>query len=531
MQADIVFHNARIVDGAGTPWFRGDVAVADGCIMAMGLLGPDVQAKTVVDAKDRYLMPGFIDPHTHSDFVLLAHPNATGKLVQGVTTQGIGQCGYSGAPVADESYGKYSEYNGFIRAGVEPDWNWRSFSQWLDRLESLPLGTNIRSFVGHATIYTAVAGFTYHQPSAAELTAMTELVRTAMDEGACGLTSGLIYPPGMNCSPEEICAVAAGLREKRGLYESHLRNESWDLLKCVKETIEVGRRNGIPVQISHHKACGVKNFGLLRKSLELIDQARDEGVDVTFNQYPYTAASTTLRAILPAWALEGGVESVCKRLGDRNIRDRITREILAEEFEWENYYQNSSGADGIILLYFSSTPEVEGKTLAEAARLMGKDDPLEAAYDLIVDNRGVDTTAFVMMTEDDVLCGLRHPAGTVGSDSIPSPEGAKAHPRLAGTFPRVLDYYVKQKKALRLEEAVRRMTSVNARRLGIMDRGVIAPGLAADLVLVDMDRIVDNATFANPQGTPEGIDLVMVNGAIAVEDGEVLSAGAGRVLR
>lgn len=531
MQADTVIRNARIVDGTGTPWFRGDVAITNGRIAMVGQLSPHVQAAKIIDAKDRYLTPGFIDTHTHSDFVLLDYPGADGKLAQGVTTQCLGHCGYSGAPVTDASYATYSEYNGFIRAGVEPDWKWRSFGEWLDRLASLPLGTNVVSYVGHATIWTTVMGFTYRSPNTTELAAMVDLVKAAMNEGACGMSTGLVYPPGMNCPAEEVCATAAGLRPSGGLYASHMRNESWNLLACIDETIDVGRKNGVPVQIGHLKSCGVKNFGQMPLALERIDVARAEGIDVTFDQYPYTASATTLRAILPAWALEGGVEAACKRLGDRALRDKITKDILTKGFDWENYYQNGSGADGLILLYFPKTPEVEGKTLAEAAKLMGHDDPLEAAYDLIVDNRGEDATAFIMMDEADVICGLKHPAGMIGSDSLPAPIGAKAHPRLAGTFPRILAYYVKETGALRLEEAVRRMTSVSARRLGIMDRGIIAPGMAADIVLVDIDHLVDNATFANPQGRPEGIDMVMVNGVMAVEGDRIFSAGSGRVLR
>lgn len=531
MQADTVIRNARIVDGVGTPWFRGDVAITGGRITAMGQLGPDVQAAKVIDAKDRYLMPGFIDTHTHSDFVLLDSPGADGKLAQGVTTQCLGHCGYSGAPVTDASYAAYCGYTGFLRAGVEPDWKWRSFGEWLDRLATLPLGTNVISYVGHATIWTAVLGFTYRTPSTTELAAMVDLVKIAMDEGACGLSSGLVYLPGMSCPPAEVCATAAGLRPSGGLYASHMRNESHNLLTCIDETIDVGRKNGIPVQIAHLKSCGVKNFGRMPLALERIDAARAEGIDVTFDQYPYTASATTLRAILPGWAQVGGVEELCKRLGDQTLRDKMTKDILAEEFDWENYYQNASGAAGLILLNFPHTPEVEGKTLAEAAKFMGKDDPLEAAYDLIVANKGEDATAYAMMDEADVLCGLKHPAGMIGSDSIPAPEGAKAHPRLSGTFSRILAYYVKETGALRLEEAVQRMTSVSARRLGIMDRGIIAPGMAADLVMVDLDRLVDHATFANPQGRPEGMDMVMVNGVIAAEDGKILAAGAGQVLR
>ncbi len=527
----MLIRDARIVDGAGTPWFRADVAVSHGRIAAMGCLGPEVQAARIVEARDRCLMPGFIDPHTHSDFVLLGAPGADDKLLQGVTSQAIGECGFSAAPVTDASIAEYNRYVGFLRAGVEPAWTWRGFGQWLDHLDALPLGTNVVSYVGHATVWTSIMGFTYRTPLASETAAMADLVRACMDEGACGMTSGLVYPPGMNCPPEEVSAVAAGLRERRGVYESHMRNESWNLLACVAETIAVGERNHIPVQIAHHKACGPKNWGMLSRSLEMIDAARQRGVDVTFNQYPYDAGSTTLRAILPGWIQQGGVDELCSRLRSRELRDKVSRDILAEVCDWENYYQNSGGAAGIILLHLPASPEVEGKTLEEAARDMGIDDPLEAAYDLILANNGADTVAYRMMSLDDMICGLRHPAGMIASDSIPSPAGAKAHPRLCGTYPRMLAVCVRDQGLVRLEEAVRRMTSAPARRLGLSDRGLIAPGMAADLVLADLDRLRDNATFADPRGKPEGIDLVLVNGVVAAENGLVTGAGSGRVLR
>ncbi|GHU33357.1 aminoacylase [Betaproteobacteria bacterium] len=529
MQVQTVIRNARIIDGAGTPWFRGDVAVDQGKIAAMGVL-QGLEAKETLDAGDKYLMPGFIDAHTHSDFVLLKNPSALFKLRQGVTTQLIGECGYSAAPVTDESVVPYSQYIGFLRAGVEPQWTWRSFKEWLDHLASLPLGTNVRSYVGHATVWMSTLGFTYRTPTPEEMQKMIALVERCMDEGACGMTSGLIYSPGMYCPHEEMKEIMRGLVPKRGVYESHMRNESSSMLDCVKETIDVGEANGIPVQIAHHKACGVKNWGALEKSLKLIDEARARGVDVTFNQYPYDAASTTLRAILPGWVQQGGVDALCERLQSKEVRERLTEEVLQRDCTWDNFYENSNGAEGIILLCFPKNPEIEGKTLAEAAEFYKKS-PVETAFDLIAANNGEDTTAYKMMSESDVLLGLAHPAGMVASDTIPAPEKAKSHPRGFGTFPHLLDYYVKQTGALRLEEAVRRISSAPARRMGIMDRGLIAPGLAADLVLVDMDALKDNATYESPQSPPDGIKMVMVNGQIALENGQEKQLGFGTVLR
>lgn len=529
MQVKTLIRNARIIDGAGTPWFRGDVAVDDGKIAAMGTLH-GIEAATTIDAEDKYVTPGFIDAHTHSDFVLLESPSALAKLRQGVTTQLIGECGYSAAPVTDESIEPYNQYVGFLRAGVEPKWTWRSFKEWLDHLAGLPLGTNVRSYVGHATIWMTTLGFTYREPSPEEMNKLIAVLERCIDEGACGMTSGLIYSPGMHCPPMEMSSIARGLIPRRGVYESHMRNESSSMVECVKETIAVGESNGIPIQIAHHKAGGPKNWGALKQSLKLIEEARERGVDVTFNQYPYDSASTTLRAILPGWVQQGGVEALCERLQSKEVRERLAKEVTQQNCEWDNFYENSNGAEGVILLYFPKTPEVEGKTLAEAAEMYNKS-PVETAFDLIAANKGEDTSAYRMMSESDILLGLSHPAGMVASDSIPAPEKAKSHPRGFGAFPHLLDRYVKQTGALRLEEAVRRITSAPARRLSIMDRGLLAPGLCADLVLLNMDTLKDNATYENPQSPPDGIEIVMVNGEVALENGVPKQLGHGSVLR
>jgi N-acyl-D-aspartate/D-glutamate deacylase len=530
MQADILFQNARLVDGAGTPWFRGDLAVREGAIVAMGNL-PGMEAGQVIDARDRYLMPGFIDAHTHYDWVLLKKPAIFAELRQGVTTLAIGQCGYSGAPVSDDSIELYNKYVGFLRGGVTPDWTWRSFKEWLDHLDSLPLGQNVRSYVGHATIWMTALGFTYHRPDPDEMKKMVSMLERCMEEGACGMTSGLVYSPGMNCLHDEMTEVVRGLVPRRGVYETHMRSESSRMVECVKDSIAVGEANGIPVQIAHHKAAGPKNWGSIKESLRLVAEARERGVDVTFNQYPYDSASTTLRAILPVWVHEGGVDALCERLATKATRERIIKEVLETDCAWENFYEIvSGGPDGIVLLNFPNTPEVEGKTLSEAATMMHTT-PVEAALDLILANRGEDASAYRFMCEEDTLYALRHPAGMVASDSIPAPEGSNGHPRGAGTFTRLLDHYVKQTGALTLEEAVRRITSAPARRLGIMDRGLLAPGLAADIVLLNMETLADNATYEHPQNSPDGIDMVMVNGKIAMENGQEQQTGAGRVLR
>ena len=530
MKLDLLVTNARIVNGLGTPWFRGSVGVARGRIAAMGAAAEGATAARVVDAADRYLAPGFIDMHTHSDFDLLRSPDALGKLRQGVTTQAIGHCGYSGAPVSDEHLAQLDDYTGFLKAGVVPDWTWRTFGQWLSRLETLPLGANVVSFVGHGTVRIAVMGFEARPATPEETARMRAMVGQCMAEGAVGMTSGLVYAPGVYTPPAEMAEVARALAPWRGLYESHMRNESDRVVESVEELIAVGRSAGIPVQISHHKACGRQNYGLVGETLARVEAARAEGLDVTMNFYPYDAASTTLRALLPAWVQEGGVDRLIERLRSAETRARLRAEVEAEACTWDNYYRNCGGAEGVILLFFPRTPEFEGLTLAQAAEKLGVH-PLEAACELIIRNRGEDNCAYRMISESDMERIMRHPASLVASDSIPCPPGGKTHPRLFSAFPRVLDRYVRQRKILGLEEAVRKMSAFPAQRLGLHDRGVLAPGMAADMVLVDMDRIRDRATFADPAAAPEGIDCVVVNGVVCMEHGQPTGAAPGAVLR
>ena len=533
MKIDVLIENARIVDGTRTPWFKGDVAVKDNKIAivgAPGKLAKSYSSNKVIDAQERYLMPGFIDMHTHSDFVSLREPEAQNKLCQGVTSQGIGQCGYSAAPVREEHLQALHQYTGFLMAGVTPEWTWRSFGQWLNHLDHLNLGTNLASFVGHGTIRIAAMGFDNRQPSQAELENMKKMVHMCMEEGAVGMTSGLIYAPGIYSSTEEICALSEGMSEFSGLYESHMRSESNNMIASVYETIEVGQKAGIPVQISHHKACGVKNWGKVRESLAIIETARAEGVDVTVNVYPYEACSTTLRAILPGWVQEGGMGKLEERLKDTSIRERLKKEIQQPATDWDNYYLLGGGAEGVILLFFPVTPQYEGKTLKKVSEIVQKD-PLDTAFDLIIGNQGTDTCAYKAMSEDDVNYILCHPASVIVSDSIPSPPGTKAHPRVASSFCRVLDLYVRQKHLLNLETAVHKMTAFPARRMGFYDRGIIAPNMAADMILVDMERIQDKATFADTDARPEGIDMVMVNGCVSIDEGHFTGKYAGSVLK
>jgi N-acyl-D-amino-acid deacylase len=527
---DLVIRNARIVDGTGSPWFRGDLGVEGHRIAWVGHLPPSISAPKVIDAKDRILCPGFIDIHTHSDFLLLRDSSATEKLRQGVTTQGIGQCGFSPAPLlSEENIALLDQYAGFIKAGSTPEWNWRSFGEWLDVLERLPLGTNIAAFFGHGTLRIAVMGFDARTPQKDELDRMKNLAAQSMEEGAFGMTSGLVYPPGVYSQFDEIVALCEIVGVRNGLYESHMRSESDHVVESVAETVRVAELSNIPVQISHHKAAGRRNWGKVHETLRLVEEARNRGLDVTVNQYPYTAASTTLRSILPPWVHEGGLAKSLERLGDMTTRRRILQEIL-EESSWENYLLRCGGAQGITVLSSPRLPEYEGKNLEEVGAAFGKH-PIDAAMDLIVANKGEDTACYDMMSEEDVRTVLQHPRVMVASDSIPGAPGARTHPRTQGTNPRILGRYVREEKVLSLENALWKMTGFPAARLGLSRKGILRPGMDADLVLFDPDTVLDGASYADPLRPPRGIDYVIVNGDLAVAEGNVTGTRSGKVLR
>ncbi|MEA4877885.1 MAG: D-aminoacylase [Aminobacterium sp.] len=531
MRFDIYIKNARIVDGTRSPWYRGGVGITDSKIRYVGSDLPEYAADAfeVIDAKDHIVAPGFIDVHTHSDFLLLRDPVMQSKLKQGVTTQGIGQCGISPAPISSEQVEKLDIYSGFIKAGTHADWNWRSFGEWLDVLEDLNLGTNIVAFAGQGTIRIAVIGFDNREPSSDEMAEMKKLVSESIEQGAYGITSGLVYPPGVYSSTEELVELCSAMTSKNGLYQSHMRNEGRDVVKGVEEVIRIAEENRIPAQISHHKALGRSAWGLVKKTLALVEDARKRGVDVTVDQYPYTSASTTLRAILPPWVHEGGVMNVIERLADKSLRSRIIKEI-EEDVTWDNYYQNSGGASGVTVIYSPQTPEYEGKSLKEIAEMTGVD-PLDIAMDIIAANKGDDAACYSMMCEDDVEYVLKNNNVMVISDSIPPAPGAKSHPRTFGTNPRVLGKYVRDKHCISLEDAIWKMTAFPASRLGLQFKGILREGMDADIVIFDPDTVDDKATFEHPFEEPVGIEYVIVNGVKTMEFGNFTGHTNGKVLR
>lgn len=528
---ELLIKNARIIDGTGAPWFRGEIALKDGKIVHIGIPGEitNWEAADVLDIGDKVVSPGFIDIHSHSDFLLLRDPLNLSKIRQGVTTEIEGQCGISPAPISDVSRDLIALYTSFAQAGVDVSWDWQSLGEYLSRIENIGLGINAGFCVGHGAIRLAVMGFRSGKPTDKELKKMKQLTREAMEDGALGVSSGLIYPPGIYSDTEELIEICRAAAPYGGVYLSHIRNESNNLIKAVHEAIEIGKSANIPVQVVHHKACGRQNWGKVRESLSLIEKARAQGIDITVDQYPYIATSTTLSAMLPSWAHEGGVEALCARLDNQEERAKMRADI-ENKTDWENQVKACGSLDGILIVYAPATPSVQGKTIQAAAKELNKD-PLELAFDVIRENRGAAAACYFAMCEEDVEYVMQHPLVMIGSDGIPVAPGAKLHPRMNGTFPRVLGHYVRDKQIMPLEEAVRKMTSMPAARLGLTGKGCITVGKDADLVVFDPETIIDCATYENGSLPPQGIDYVFVNGIMVMDHGKHTGNKPGRLIR
>jgi N-acyl-D-amino-acid deacylase len=526
---DLKVEGATVIDGTGVAGWRADVGIRDDTIVAVGDLSRE-RAGSHVRAAGKTVAPGFIDMHSHSDWALWANRRAESKIRQGVTVEVVGNCGFSPAPASTEFLEDLREFALRVPSGM--DFGWRSFGDYLRAFDGEGLGLNVIHLVGHGTLRIAAMGFARRPPAARELGLMQRLLDQAMDAGAWGLSTGLIYAPGSFATTEEIVAVASAAARRRGLYASHIRGEGATLLPAVDEAIRVGRENAMPVQISHIKASGRPNWGKVAAALSHIDAARADGIDVMADVYPYTASSTTLRTLLPDWALEGGVEAMLERLRDPDARARIRRDIEAppngqgvvERVGWEN----------VVISWCARRRDAEGKRLSEIGRARGMD-PLDAAFELLLDERGRASMILFQLDEADLRRALGHPLVMIGSDgSALATYGelseGKPHPRNYGTFPRVLGEYVREQRVLSLPQAVHRMTGLPARRLGLEDRGVIKVGAKADLVVFDSAQVVDQATYEDPHRYPLGIEHVLVNGRFVVKDGEHSGSLPGRLL-
>ena len=528
MTFDLLVKHGTVVDGTGAARVAADVGIRGGRISAMapGLTG---EARQEIDATGRIVAPGFIDVHTHSDFTLLNVPGADSKVRQGITTEVVGNCGFSPAPVSSQTLGLLKEYVGFLNPHLP--WSWRRLGEFYQRVSDQGCAMNIAPLVGHGAVRIAAMGFDNRPPSANELTQMQRLVDEAMEDGAVGLSSGLIYTPGCYGDTQELVALAKVAAQGGGVYATHMRGEGGTLEEAITEALRIGEEAGIPVQISHLKASGRDNWDKMERALRMIEEGRARGIAVTADIYPYIAGSTTMTSLFPAWTLEGGVEHFLTRLSDAATRQRIIDEVQGGREGWSR----ANGAVGwgdIMISSCQQHQEFEGQTMAQIAATMGKD-PAEAMMDFVLAEEAQVAIILFMMSEANVQRGIAHPVLMIGSDSLApaAGQGGKPHPRTYGTFPRVLGKYVREERLITLEDGVRKMTSMAAEKFGLSDRGVLAVGKAADMTIFDAATVIDLATFENPHQYPAGIDYVIVNGQIVVEYGEQHAIFPGKVLK
>ncbi len=528
---DILIRNAEIIDGTNTPGYRGDIAIEGDHIADIGSL-EGATARTVIDATGHVVAPGFIDIHSHADLSLPIAPGGDSLVHQGITTVVTGQCGMSPAPLTKKHRkDTLVTLNSLVPPEASMPWDEiSSFDGFLDYLERTGTSVNVVPLVGQGMIRAAVMGYRADSPTEDQIHQMQRLVHEAMDCGAFGISTGLIYPPGSFTSTEELIEVVKPVGERGGLYFSHVRGEAGTLLEAYREAIEIGRKAGVPVQISHFKAAGRENWGKAALALELIENAQAEGLDVTADMYPYVAGSTHLGALLPKWAIEGGIPGLLKRLVLPWERRKIIEAMKAgeggivENIEWDK-----------ILICKSRKKEYVGHYVAELAAREGKD-PYTWTLDALPKTLGDILMVVFLMSEDNIRTQLQHPAMMIGTDGLGlATEGPMAsgmqHPRCFGTYPRLFGQYVREEGILSLEEASWKASGFPAQKLGLRDRGMIRRGYKADLVVFNPATIKDQATYLDPLQYPSGIEYVLVNGKLVIERGQQTGARPGQVIR
>src|SRR3954465_6459728 len=530
---DVVITNGRIVDGTGAPWFRGDLAIAGDRIAAVGVVGDSGGAPTI-DATNLVVAPGFIDLLGQSEFNVLVDGRAASKIMQGVTTEVTGE-GSSIAPVNDRLIADASANAAHF--GVAQDW--RTLGDYFKRLaERSHTSINVATFVGAGGIRDYVIGKDDRPATPEELAQMKQLVAAAMQQGALGLSTSLQYVPDRFASLDEIVELAKVAAQYGGVYFTHQRSESARIFESLDEVFAIAERAAIPAEIWHLKTAYKANFGKMPEVLRRIEAARARGLDVTANQYPYTRASNGLDSCLPLWAREGGFDKALPRLTDPASRERIKKDMDdANATTWENQWYGANGGEGVMLssVLNRDLAKYEGMTIAQIGKAMGKD-PRDAVIDRVIADHGESSGITSIMGEDDVRAALKHPLVGVGTDSgAQALEGklseSKSHPRAWGSFARILGHYVRDEHVLTLEEAIRKMTSKAAMRVHLADRGLLQPGMFADVTVFDAATIRDVSTFDDPKHYAEGIRPVFVNGRRGVADGAITAERPGRPLR
>jgi N-acyl-D-amino-acid deacylase len=528
---DVIIEHGHVIDGTGAPWYEADVGIRSGRIAAIGRLDR-ASARQRIDAAGRVVAPGFIDMLGQSELTLLVDPTVPSKIFQGITTEITGE-GNSVAPV-NEAIAR-EQAAAFQHLGIRRDWV--DFSGYFARLEKQHIGINFASYMGATTAREMVVGYADRAATPDELVRMQALVADAMRQGAVGVSSSLEYAPAPYASTEELIALAKTAAGFGGIYATHMRSEQEGILEALNETIRIGREANIPVEIWHLKAGSVKLFGMMPEIVARIDRARASGVDIAADTYAYPAWANDLSAFIPPWAHDGGTEKLVARLKDPATRARIKAELATASSSWDNEWQSVPGPEAILISTVTNPKllGIQGHTLADIAKARGTD-PMDALFDILIEDDAQTEAAVFAMSEPDIELAVVQPWVSFCNDSAgTSPDGLLGrqfpHPRAYGTFPRVLRKYVREERRLRLEEAIRKFTSLPASRLRLNDRGVIKAGLWADIVVFDPDTISERSSFQAPNQLSVGMQWVLVNGVPVIADGVATHALPGQVLR
>jgi dihydroorotase/N-acyl-D-amino-acid deacylase len=527
---DLVITNGHIIDGTGSPWYSGDLGIRDGRVAAIGNLSAAPRKRTI-DAAGKVVAPGFIDMLGQSEMTILVDPRLPSKIYQGITTEITGE-GSSAAPLNDAIVA--ADRTEFDHYHITPDW--RTFRQYFARLEKQGVGINLASYVGATQVRRVVLGDDDKQPTPAQLEQMKSLVRDAMKDGAVGVSTSLEYAPAPYAKTEELIALAAEAGKSSGIYATHMRNESDSVLEAIDEALRIGREAHVPVEIWHIKVAGKNNWGRMPQVVAKINAARAAGADVSADTYAYTAWFNDFSAFIPPWAHDGGAAKLVERLTDPATRERIRKDMLTPSGAWDNEWQEIPGPDAIMIGIVQNPKllPLQGKRLSEIAKLQNKD-PMDALFDFLIDDPFAGVAVFGM-SQPDVTLALQQPWVSIDNDSSgTAPDGPLGqehpHPRAYGTFPRILSKYVREEKALPLEDAIRKMSALPAQRLRLTDRGVLKAGMWADVVIFDPATVRDRATFDNPNQFSEGMEYVLVNGVPVIDQSKMTGALPGKVVR
>jgi N-acyl-D-amino-acid deacylase len=527
---DLVITNGHIMDGTGSPWYSGDLGIRAGKIAAIGNLS-QTPSKRTIDAGGKVIAPGFIDMLGQSEMTILVDPRLPSKIYQGITSEITGE-GNSIAPLNDAII--QSDHKSYEYYHVTPDW--RTFRQYFGRLEKQGIGINLASYVGATQVRRVVLGDQDRQPSPEQLGQMKNLVREAMMDGAVGVSTSLEYAPAPYAKTAELIALAGEVGKLGGIYATHMRNESDSVLEAIDEALRIGHEGHIPVEIWHIKVAGKNNWGRMPEVVAKINAARAAGTDVSADTYAYTAWYNDFSAFIPPWAHDGGTQKLVERLKDPATRARIRKDMLTPSRDWDNEWQEIPDPEAIMIgaVQNPALLPMQGKRLSEVAKLWNKD-PIDALFDFLIQDPNTGVAVFGM-SQPDVTLALQQPWVSIDNDSEgSSPEGllgqAHPHPRAYGTFPRILSKYVREDKALGLEEAIRKFTALPAQRMRLTDRGVLKTGMWADVVVFDPATVHDRATFDNPNQLSEGMEYVLVNGVPVIDQGKMTGALPGKVLR